>query len=86
MMMFLRLSLFFYQQPKTVEDNSKVFPNVERILDGMLRKVDPSNPFLVVYLQSINPSVEIGVLLPKGIVGTSKRRKGSKKVTKASPS
>lgn len=71
-----------YQHSNTVEDNSEVFPNVTRIPDVMLRKVDPSNPILVAYLQTINHTFKTSVLLPKGIAGTSKRGKSSKKSPK----
>ena len=56
-----------YQHPKNVEDDSEVFPNVSRISDAMLRKVDPKNPILGSYLTTINPTVETGVLIPKGV-------------------
>lgn len=69
-----------------MEDDLEAFPFVARIPDAMLHKVDPAHPVLVAYLTKINPFVAIGVLLRKGIVGTSKRGKGSKKFTKANPS
>ncbi|CAI9281406.1 unnamed protein product [Lactuca saligna] len=64
-----------YQHLKTVEDDSEVFPTVARILDAMLQNVDPTNPVLVSYLTTINPNVEVGVLLQKLIRGTSKHEK-----------
>lgn len=51
----------------TVEDDPAVFPTVARIPDAMLRKVDPSNPFQVGYLQTISCSIVTGVLLAKGV-------------------
>lgn len=67
-----------------MEDDSKVFLNVARIPDAMLQKFDPADPVLVAYLQTANPSIETGVLLPKGIEGNSKRGKNLKTVSKAS--
>ena len=66
-------------------DDLDVFPTMAQIPDTMLRKVDPVDPVLLAYLQTINPSIENGFLLGKGVVGTSKRTKSSKKVTKANP-
>ena len=71
-----------YQHPKIVEDDPYLFPSVAQTPDAMLRKVYPSNRVLFSYLSTINPDVQIGVLLPKGIEGTSKRGKGSKKSMK----
>ena len=51
----------------------------------MLRKVDPANPVLVSYLMTINPDIEIGVLL-KTREGPSKKKRGSKKETQSSSS
>lgn len=76
------LEFRIYQHLKHDEDDSQVFPNVARIQDAMLRKVDPTNPILVAYLLLVNPSVETGVFLPKGIVGCSKRGKSPKKPSK----
>lgn len=45
-----------YQHPKTVEDDSEIFLSATRILDSMLRKVDPRNHVLVDYLSTINPN------------------------------
>lgn len=39
-----------YQHPKTLEDDLVFFPSVARILDAILRKVDPNHPVLVAYL------------------------------------
>lgn len=75
-----------YHFPKTVEDDPDMFPTVARIPNGMLRKVDPTNPILVAYLQTINPSIETSFLLPKSTSGPSKKRKESKKQAKGSPS
>lgn len=85
-MMIQKDDFVLYQHPKTVEDASEVFPNVDRIPDAMIRMVEPTNPFLVTYLATINPTVETGVLLLKGIAGTSKHGNSSKKFTKDSPS
>ncbi|CAI9285803.1 unnamed protein product [Lactuca saligna] len=52
----------------------------------MLRRVDPTNPVLVAYLTTINPSIGTGVLLSKDASGPSKKSKASKKGVKASPS
>lgn len=71
-----------YQYPKTVEDDPNLFPSVTRIIDGMLRNVDPINPVLVTYLSRINPDAQIGVFLPMVIEGTSKSGKGSNKFMK----
>lgn len=68
-----------YHFPKIVEDDSDVFPNVARIFDGMLKKVDPTNSILVEYLKHINNSFETGILLQKDAGGSSKR---VKKVTR----
>lgn len=67
-----------------------MFPTIARIPDSMLQKVDPSHLVLVTYLKTINPSIEIGVLLPKNVRGPSKKRRGSKKdvrdsLSKSSP-
>lgn len=67
-----KVDLFLYQHPKVVQDDSEVFPNVARIHDAMLHKIDLADLVLVAYLQRINPSIKTGVLLPKVIVGTSK--------------
>lgn len=53
-----------YHYPKTVENDIDVFPIVARILDAMLNKVDPTNHIFTAYLQTINPSIETGVLPP----------------------
>lgn len=45
----------------------------------MLKKIDPTNPILVAYLKTINPSVETGVLLLRTYDGSSKKSKKSKK-------
>lgn len=54
-----------YHFPKSVEDDYEVFPIVARILDGMLKKIDPTNSVLVAYLKHVNTSVETGILLPR---------------------
>lgn len=68
-----------YQHPKNIEDDLEVFPNVAWIPHAMLHKVDLINPIIVPYLQTINPVVETGVLFRKGVAGTPKRSKTSKK-------
>lgn len=45
----------------------------------MLRKVDLTTLVLLAYLTTFNPTVETRVLFPKGIQGTSKPGKSSKK-------
>lgn len=57
----------------------QLFPSVARIPDAMLRRIDTTNPILVQYLASINTTVSVGVLLPKGAEGSSKVVKESKK-------
>lgn len=75
-----------YHHPKMVEDNQDEFPSVARILDALLRRVDPTNPVLEAYLTTINPLIETRVLLSKFVAGPSNKSKGSKKGVKASPS
>lgn len=74
-----------YQHPKLVTDDVDDFPNVSRVPNSMLRKVNPIDLVLLPYLQTINPSTVTKVLL-ENFVGTSNRTRGSKKSTKASPS
>ncbi|CAH1428154.1 unnamed protein product [Lactuca virosa] len=81
-----KAELTIYQHLKIVEDDSDIFPTVARIYNVMLSKVDPTNPMLIAYLSNINPNMETGDLLPKGVEGTSKRSKGSKKGIKAAQS
>lgn len=57
-----------YHHPKTLEDNQDAFPTVSRIIDAILRRVDPTNPVLVAYLTTINPSIEAAMLLSKTLV------------------
>ncbi|CAI9293706.1 unnamed protein product [Lactuca saligna] len=52
----------------------------------MLKKIDPSNPILVAYLQKINPSVETGVLLLRSDEGSYKKSNKSKKEIEEIPS
>lgn len=75
-----------YHYPKTLDDKPDEFPLIAHIPDAVLRRVDPTNLVLVAYLTTINPSVEPGVLLPKAAGDPSKKRKGSKKGVKVSPS
>lgn len=65
-----------YQFQKTFENDSDIFPNVARIPNGTLKKVDPTNSILVEYLKHVNPSVETGILLQKSDVGSSKKVRG----------
>ncbi|CAH1428349.1 unnamed protein product [Lactuca virosa] len=51
----------------------------------MLRKVDPANPVLVKYFQSIDPDIITGVLLLPSI-GPSKKKQGSNKTVVKRPS
>lgn len=60
-------------------DNSTIFSNVARIPDSMLKLVDPKNQLLVQYLVSIDSSHLIGVLPQKGVEGTFKALKATKK-------
>ena len=64
-----------YHFLKTVKDDVEVFPNIARILDSMLKKIDPSNPILVAYLQTINPLVQTGILFQETNEGSSKKSK-----------
>ena len=73
-----------YHYLKTVEDNAKNFPNIARIPNVMLQKVDPVNPILVEYLTNISPSVETGTLLDVSAEGSSKNKRGSKKIVQES--
>lgn len=79
---YAKADFSIYQHPKVVSDDPMLFPTVARIQDAMLRKVDPAHPVLVHYLTTINPDVQIEVLLPKGAEGTSKAVKVSKKPKK----
>lgn len=74
-----------YHYPKNIEDNPDMFPTVACIPDAMLQKVDPANPLLVDYLQTINTSIKTGVLLQKYTKGPLKKRGASKKDEKTSP-
>ena len=47
-----------YHFIKNTEDDQDMFPNVSRIPDGMLRKVDPTNPILLAYMKTVNPSID----------------------------
>ena len=69
-----------YRIPKIVTDDPVLLPTVARILDAMLRKLDPAHPNLVHYFTTINLDVQIQVLLPKGEEGTSKVVNVSKKL------
>lgn len=77
-----KAELSMYQTPKIVTDDPSLFPNVARILDVMLCKIDPANPILVQSLSTMNLNIQVGVLLPKGVAATSKAVKASKKLKK----
>lgn len=81
-----KAAFFSHHFPNTVDDDPDMFPTVARISDGILRKVDSSDPVLVAYLKTINPSIVTNVLIPKNIGGPSKKRKESKKAITGSPS
>ena len=68
-----------YHFPKIVEDDLEVYPNVARIPDGMLKKIDPTNSVLVAYLKHVNPSVKTRILLKICEEGSSKKVKKLKK-------
>lgn len=74
-----------YHFPKEVKDDVEVFPNIARIPDAMLKRVDPVNPVLLEYLKSVNPDVQIGMLLSKIDEGPSKKSRKSKKDSKSTP-
>ena len=65
--------------PQIVVDDPTIFATITRILDVMLRLVDPQNPLVVLYLVSIDPNVSIGVLPSKGAKGYLKASKVPKK-------
>ncbi|CAH1433804.1 unnamed protein product [Lactuca virosa] len=67
-----------YHYPKTIEDDVSIFPTVARISDGMLKKVDPSNPVLEAYFLTINTNDGTGVLLAKRDEDSSKKSRKQK--------
>ncbi|KAL7586161.1 hypothetical protein Lser_V15G40639 [Lactuca serriola] len=73
-----------YQFPKVVEDDEAIFTKVARIPDAMLRKVSPTHKVLVRYLRNIDTADQSGVL--PDVASPSKKKKGSKKLAKGSPS
>ncbi|KAL7604851.1 hypothetical protein Lser_V15G19577 [Lactuca serriola] len=73
-----------YQFPKVVEDDEAIFTKVARIPDAMLRKVSPTHKVLVRYLRTIDTADQSGVL--PDVASPSKKKKGSKKLAKGSPS
>ncbi|KAL7607644.1 hypothetical protein Lser_V15G16187 [Lactuca serriola] len=73
-----------YQFPKVVEDDEAIFTRVARIPDAMLRKVSPTHKVLVRYLRTIDTADKSGVL--PDVASPSKKKKGSKKSAKGSPS
>lgn len=52
-----------YSCLKDATADTEEFPVVTRIPDGMLKRVDHTNTILITYLQTIDTSVETGVLL-----------------------
>lgn len=70
-----------YHFPNLVEDDYEVSPNVARILDAMLKKINPSNSVLVANLKNVNPFVETRILFPGSDKGSSKKSKRSKNMT-----
>ncbi|KAL7604923.1 hypothetical protein Lser_V15G18161 [Lactuca serriola] len=73
-----------YQFPKVVEDDEAIFTRIARIPDAMLRKVSPTHKVLVRYLRNIDTDDQTGVL--PDVASPSKKKKGSKKLAKGSPS
>ncbi|KAL7609544.1 hypothetical protein Lser_V15G13888 [Lactuca serriola] len=73
-----------YQFLKVVEDDEAIFIRVARIPDAMLRKVSPTHKVLVRYLRNIDTTDQSGVL--PDVASPSKKKKGSKKPVKGSPS
>lgn len=65
--------------PRVVVDDPVLFPNVARIVDVMLRHVDPQNQLFVQHLASTDSSILTGVLPQKRAEGSSKAVKVPKK-------
>ena len=74
-----------YQFPKEVTDDSEIFTHIARMSDAILQRVDPTNLVLMEYLETINPDDGSGKLLPKEIVGPSKKLHKSKKDATITP-
>ena len=74
-----------YHYPKTIKDDVSIFPSVARIPDGMLKKVDPSNPMLMAYLLTISKNDENGILLEKHDEVPSKKSRKPNKVDESTP-
>ena len=70
-----------YSCPKDATDDLDVFLFAARIPDAMLKRIDPSNPVLISYLESIDSSVETGILLTQT---TEKKSKKAKKTNDGS--
>lgn len=70
------------QTKKLVIDNPIHFSSVSHILEAILRENDPANRILVKYLASINTTVMVGVLFPKGVKGSSKAIRAPKEKKK----
>ena len=70
--MFTKHNLLHTNIQRLLEMIRRYFLMFLQIPDAMLSKLDLTNPMLIAYLSNIKPNVEIGVLLPKGIKGTSK--------------
>ena len=71
-----------YHCPKDTTDDLDEFTFAARIPDVMLKRIDPSNPILVSYLETIDTSVETGILLPQT---SEKKSKKMKKTDVGSP-
>lgn len=69
-----------YQHPKNIKEDSEILPTIARIPHIMLHKVDPANPVRIAYIQTMKPTIETSVLLPKGVANPSKITKGSRNV------
>lgn len=69
--------------PQIFVDDISIFPTVARNIDAMLMPVEPQNLLLVQYFDSIDCSVSIGVFPLKGVEGSPKYSKLTKKKKKA---
>lgn len=73
-----------YHFPKEVVDDADDFRNVARIPDAMLKRVNPTNSILIAYHKTFDPSIPMGMLLPREET-KSKQSKKSKKANPTSP-
>lgn len=78
-----KVELLKYNFQKAIEDDEEMFPNIARIPDAILKRVDPTNSVLMEYLILINPNVKTSVLLAKLDEGSSKKYRRSKKNDKS---